>query len=275
MAMSGNGLVVRVVTAVVLASVFLGLVWVEAVQAGLALAVTLVAGVSLQEYFAIMRAKGIDVRSDLCVVAGMLITASGMYGRVELLNVMLVAGAIGVVFLQLVRPGVTIDTLVTAVGGLLYVGWTAGHVNLLHSVEGLGAGLVTVLIVAVALTDCGAYFVGKAIGKHKLAPVVSPNKTWEGSVGGFVLTGAGMAVLWWMREGLEWTSYPDWAVWKYFVMGAVLSIASQIGDLTESALKRDAGVKDSGKLLPGHGGVLDRCDGYLFAAPVLFYLVVL
>ena len=84
---------------------------------------------------------------------------------------------------------------------------------------------------------------------HKLAPIVSPNKTWEGSIGGFVFTGIGMAVLWKLRESQEWYSYPDWSVLKYFLTGAVLSIASQVGDLTESAMKRDADVKDSGSIL--------------------------
>ena len=93
------------------------------------------------------------------------------------------------------------------------------------------------------------------------------------AVCGFVVAGIGMAVVWQLKQSLDWTTYPDWTLGKYVAIGALLSIASQVGDLTQSALKRDAGVKDSGNIFPGHGGVLDRCDGFLFAAPVFYYLL--
>lgn len=275
MAPLGNGFLARLITALIMVSIFLALIWIESIQVGFFIAVTIVAGVGLSEYYNLIRAKGIAIHSKIGIVVGMLIAASGVLGSLQITNLLLVLGVIGVVFFQLIRGESTISTIFASVGGIFYVGWTAAHVNLMHGTELIGPGLVTVLIVAVALTDCGAYFVGKAIGKHKLAPVVSPNKTWEGSIGGFVFTGLGMAVLWKLREHQGWATYPDWSVAHYFVMGAVLSIASQVGDLTESALKRDAGVKDSGTLLPGHGGVLDRCDGFLFAAPILYYLVTL
>lgn len=128
------------------------------------------------------------------------------------------------------------------------------------------------LFVAVILTDCGGYFIGKYFGRHKMAPVISPKKTWEGAAAGLAASVAGLAAVFFLRPQFEEGLWPEWSLQRYILAGAVLSVASQLGDLTESSLKRDAGVKDSGTLFPGHGGVLDRCDGFLFAAPVLYYM---
>ena len=105
--------------------------------------------------------------------------------------------------------------------------------------------------------DTGAYLVGKPLGRHKLWPSVSPGKSWEGFVGGVVSA----AVVAWATLGLEW-----WG------LGALMGVLSTTGDLTQSAWKRRRGMKDSGTLLPGHGGILDRFDGFLFAAPVYVLL---
>jgi phosphatidate cytidylyltransferase len=118
--------------------------------------------------------------------------------------------------------------------------------------------------------------VGRAWGRHKLAPTLSPNKTWEGtlaSVGGSllstgVLLGLAQLLQMWDVGGL---SYSGGAWWYWLGLAVVVNVAAQVGDLVESALKRSAGVKDSGSLLPGHGGVLDRIDALLLAAPVLWY----
>jgi phosphatidate cytidylyltransferase len=111
------------------------------------------------------------------------------------------------------------------------------------------------------------------LGKHKMAPKVSPNKTWEGAAAGLIGAVAGASALWALRIYGDLDALPNWPLWRYMHAGALVSIVAQIGDLTESCLKRDAGVKDSGNFFPGHGGVLDRTDGFLFAAPVLYYLV--
>jgi phosphatidate cytidylyltransferase len=110
--------------------------------------------------------------------------------------------------------------------------------------------------------DSAAYYTGRSFGRHKLAPVVSPNKTWEGTIGGFVgaaLIGAAAGA--WLL--------PQLGVWRGAAAGATASSAGQIGDLVESLWKRGAGVKDSGVFLPGHGGFYDRIDSLLFAGPVL------
>lgn len=151
-----------------------------------------------------------------------------------------------------------------------------------------GAFLILYLFLVVWTGDTAAYYVGRAIGKHKMAPRVSPGKSWEGAVASFVASIAvGVAVFSYahpisqalMRARLidQWQGYlapiPPLAV--IIVLSGSLNITAQLGDLVESLLKRGAGVKDSGTLLPGHGGVLDRIDALLFAAPVLWYFAAL
>ena len=161
---------------------------------------------------------------------------------------------------------------------LLYIGFTLISLPALReNPEGNGSSLVTFLLCAVWAGDTAALYVGRAWGRHKLAPTLSPNKTWEGtlgSVGGSLLaTGVllGLAQLM-QRWDVGWLSYSGGAWWYWMGLAVVVNVAAQVGDLAESALKRSAGVKDSGSLLPGHGGVLDRIDALLIAAPVLWYV---
>jgi phosphatidate cytidylyltransferase len=127
--------------------------------------------------------------------------------------------------------------------------------------------------------DIAAFYVGRDWGRHKLASALSPNKTWEGALGSvagsLLVTGGllGVAALLetWNSAKL---SYPE-DLWYWLGLAVVVNVAAQVGDLAESALKRSAGVKDSGSLLPGHGGVLDRIDALLLAAPVLWYAQVI
>jgi phosphatidate cytidylyltransferase len=161
---------------------------------------------------------------------------------------------------------------------LLYIGFTLISLPALReNPEGNGPSLVTFLLCAVWAGDTAALYIGRAWGRHKLAPTLSPNKTWEGtlgSVGGSLLsTGIliGLAQLM-QRWDMGWLSYSGGAWWYWMGLAVVVNVAAQVGDLAESALKRSAGVKDSGSLLPGHGGVLDRIDALLIAAPVLWYV---
>ena len=124
-----------------------------------------------------------------------------------------------------------------------------------------GGPLALFTMAAVWASDSTAYFVGKAMGRHLAFPRISPKKTWEGvagSVAGALLVGVGSHILY----------FHDWTV---IVLALAVNVAAQLGDLAESALKRSAGVKDSSQLVPGHGGVLDRIDALLFAAPLLWY----
>ncbi|KRM12052.1 phosphatidate cytidylyltransferase [Paucilactobacillus suebicus] len=145
---------------------------------------------------------------------------------------------------------------------MLYIG-TGFH----YFVSARAVGLTTLLfgMFVVWLTDSGAYMIGRKIGKHKLAPKISPNKTWEGSVGGTIAATIILAIyLWFFPVGYNWI--------VMIILTVMLSIVGQFGDLIESSLKRYYGVKDSGRILPGHGGILDRFDSMLLVMPCLFLL---
>jgi phosphatidate cytidylyltransferase len=161
-----------------------------------------------------------------------------------------------------------------SVFGLIYVGLSMTTLPLLSAQEN-GPSLLLFLFFVVWTGDVAALYVGRSFGKRKLAPGISPNKTWEGSIasiaGSLIVTVllillAGVAG----RRNLTILSYPG-STLHWLVLAVVLNVAAQVGDLVESAIKRGAGVKDSGTLLPGHGGVLDRIDALLLAAPVLWY----
>jgi phosphatidate cytidylyltransferase len=150
--------------------------------------------------------------------------------------------------------------------GAVYLGSLGGTLAALRSVDLPRAGpWALMLLVAVIMSaDSAAYFTGSALGRHKLAPAISPGKTWEGLGGGLV--GGVAAALVVRHFGLPWMPMGHAAA-----LGAAVSLLGTAGDLFESLLKRWAGVKDSGALFPGHGGMLDRLDSLLFGAPVLYY----
>lgn len=162
--------------------------------------------------------------------------------------------------------------------GLIYIAYPLTLIPLLWSKEN-GPTLVLFLMLCVWVGDTAALYVGRAIGKRKLAPRLSPGKTWAGSIAsiaGSVLIALALAeaanALNAHGNVLLHISEP---LWQTLVLAAILNIAAQLGDLLESAIKRGAGVKDSGTMLPGHGGVLDRIDALLIAAPVLWYALLL
>jgi len=162
---------------------------------------------------------------------------------------------------------------------LFYTGLTLLALPALRE-EANGPSLVTFLLCVVWAGDIVALYVGRSVGRHKLAPRLSPNKTWEGALGsvaGSLLAAAGLIALEHLlkvRFDSAKLSYPE-DVSYWLVLAGIVNVAAQVGDLAESALKRSVGVKDSGTLLPGHGGVLDRIDALLLAAPVLWYAQVI
>ncbi len=164
--------------------------------------------------------------------------------------------------------------------GACYIGWLFSYYILLGKIETpLEGGVITSLIpmrsgaawvyLVLAITwiqDGAAYFVGRSFGRHKMAPTVSPNKSWEGAIGGFF--GSILAsVLTVFLLGLP-ISYPI-----AILLGAIGGVVAPIGDLAESTIKRRIGLKDMGNIMPGHGGLFDRADSMLFAAPVLYYMI--
>ena len=162
----------------------------------------------------------------------------------------------------------------TAIFCLLYIGLTLTALPALRE-ESNGPSLLLFLFCVVWAGDIFALYIGRSLGHHKLAPTLSPNKTWEGAIGslaGSLLAAGGLFALatWLATLNSAKLSYPE-DIWYWLVLAVIVNIAAQVGDLAESALKRSVGVKDSGDLLPGHGGVLDRIDALLLAAPVLWY----
>jgi phosphatidate cytidylyltransferase len=146
--------------------------------------------------------------------------------------------------------------------GLLLVAFPLTFTIRLHGYSADGPKLLMFVLVITWVGDTSAYFVGRAIGKHKLAPVLSPKKTWEGTIA---------SILGALLVAVVFAKFLNVPLPHLLAMAAVGNIAGQAGDLLESAYKRSAGVKDSGSLLPGHGGVLDRIDALILAIPVVWY----
>ncbi|MEP6569607.1 MAG: phosphatidate cytidylyltransferase [Acidobacteriota bacterium] len=166
--------------------------------------------------------------------------------------------------------GAPFEKMIAASGatilGVLYLVLLGGHLVALRTgfEQTLSAHLLSFFFLVLMGADTGAYYVGRAIGKHKLAPTISPGKTWEGVAGGLAaaLALATAAHYWFFKElPLKWA----------LPLAGVMTVVGILGDLTESALKRGAGAKDAAKILPGHGGALDRLDSLLFNAPLIYY----
>jgi len=162
--------------------------------------------------------------------------------------------------------------------GLLWIAYPLTLIPLLWKGED-GIALVLLLMLSVWAGDTAALYVGRAFGRHKLAPRLSPGKTWEGSFASTLGSLAAAALLIVISDRLSARGntliHISEPIWQTLTLAAILNIAAQLGDLLESAVKRGAGVKDSGTMLPGHGGILDRIDALLLAAPVLWFALTL
>ena len=149
--------------------------------------------------------------------------------------------------------------------GVLYLGLTLGPLSMTRLLP-QGEWLIFFLLLVTWASDTGAYYVGTLYGRHRLAPTISPKKSYEGLVGGVIgATIAAYIIRWWFL--------PELSGLDCLVLGSLLTITGLWGDLTESAMKRSVGIKDSGGILPGHGGMLDRLDSLLFTAPAFYYYV--
>jgi phosphatidate cytidylyltransferase len=181
----------------------------------------------------------------------------------------IIALTIGTLIATTLR-GAPFEKMIGSVGatilGVLYVPLLGSHLVLLRMgfEPSLSAHLLSFFFLVLMGGDAGAYYIGRAFGKHKLAPSISPGKTWEGAVGGIVaaLAMGTLAHFWFFRElPLKYT----------LPLAALMTVVGIFGDLAESALKRGAGAKDAANILPGHGGLLDRLDSLLFNAPLIYY----
>ncbi len=161
------------------------------------------------------------------------------------------------------------------IGGILYIGWLLSHFVTLRGLDD-GRNWVFLALFTTFASDTAAFFVGRALGKHHLAPRISPGKTWEGAIAG--VFGAIIVSLFFTLPKLFTIPNPlylqDFIHWQAILLGLLVSVFGQLGDLVESLLKRNMGVKESGRLIPGHGGVLDRIDSVVFAGIVVYYYVI-
>lgn len=264
----------RIRTALVLLPITLLLIWLPWLRLGFTFFIAGLVFVGLWEYFVLVRRRSIEPEVFGASLVALALVFTAQWGSLRHLGLVLTAGFLLVTVCHLFFRWHTIAGMAAALFGVLYLGWLPAHFVMLRGIDPAGPGLLTLLLGAVALSDSGAMYIGSRYGRHKLAPKTSPNKSWEGAVAGL---GGGIAagfICLGLRLAFGCAGFPDRGVLWYAATGAALAVAGQIGDLVESLLKRDAGVKDSGFVFPGHGGVLDRCDGYLFAGPVLYYWLV-
>lgn len=272
----------RLISSLILWGIMLAVVfWLP--PGGLYLFMNLVVARAVWEFYKICEAKGLP-SFKIWGVIGTVALISGSWfffasPRFEKLSydfdiVILTVFALGVFlrqFPQRLNPR-GIETMAVTLFGLIYVGWLANFVtriNFVYRPSQDGRFFVLLLVVVTKFTDIGAYLVGTTMGRHKMVPRLSPKKTWEGTAGGILLAvvGALGCCLWLTPETMKARGVtPAHAV----IIGLLLGVAAVIGDLAESLIKREAGVKDSSNVLPGHGGCLDMIDSLLFTAPLLY-----
>jgi len=229
-------------------------------------------GIGTWEYWRLLKTMGYDVSFPLMLAGVELLLilrqVNGFAGSDIALLVILGASAI----ISLVRynkvEAQSVLTFGLHVSSILYLGWFGGYFLSLAALP-KGNWWVMVTFVLVWMADLGGYIFGTKWGKHKMSLRLSPRKTWEGYLGGVIFgVGSGMLLSWLLRPVL-----PEFALLEGAVMGLVLALVTPFGDLFISMLKRAAGVKDSGTLIPGHGGILDRADTWLWAMMLGYYLV--
>jgi phosphatidate cytidylyltransferase len=253
---------IRILSGIVLIAAFGSAIWfLTTVQ--LLLVAEAVVVLAFVEYATLAEALGARIPRIVAGTATVLAAAS--MGLSYPIEPVLVAAliAVGAVFVggRAPAPGVLGDAS-AALFPVLYLGVPIGALVSVHALAGRDA--VLLLLTTVVVSDTAQYFSGRLFGRHKLSPVISPKKTVEGAVGGFIIGPAVMTLLgaWWL---------PNVSTGMLLLLGLLVVGLGIAGDLFESLLKRSAGVKDSSALIPGHGGVLDRIDALLFAAPA-FYL---
>ena len=282
----------RVLTAVVLIPVVLLLLF-KAPWPIFVLAIAAIIILTLREYLDVTEAYGMKPFRGLTYAVSILVVlaftaynyrwtswklSEEFLSLIALSYLLAVVFGVPVVFRKEMRMAVPAAAM--SIFGILYVAVSLGLlIRFRHLPK--NEYLIVFILFSVWGGDIAAYYVGKNFGRHKLAPVVSPNKSWEGAIASVIASiGIALLVFHW-RETLNafFTHEPNTSIIvplplglpQVIVLGLITNIAAQLGDLFESALKRGAGVKDSGTILPGHGGVLDRIDALLFAIPVVWY----
>ena len=255
----------RVLSGVVLGVVALALVWFLSSIALLGVALA-VAAIAFHEYDRIVDAIGAKLPYWTTLLATLLVCSMVPFQWVDLESVLaaaLLLIALNVLASDRVGTPLLADTA-AAVLAPVYIGVPLGCLVGVHAIVGKEG--VLLLIATVAVSDTAQYYTGRTLGRTPLAPLRSPKKTREGALGGLVIAPLFLAV-----AGPYWL--PSFPSYWYASVGIGIVVAGIIGDLFESMLKRAADMKDSGTLIPGHGGVLDRIDALLFAAPVFYFFL--
>ncbi len=264
----------RVISAVIFLPVLIAAIRVESPVYFTALvAIAVVLG--LIEYYALAERVGARAWRVPGLLASAAMLTGFYYGRFDLIAAALAALAITDLTIHLftaqdLRGAVTATA--ASIFGVVYVALLGGYLVAVRVIESstidrLPFKLLLLYFLIVFAGDTGAYYVGRSLGSHKLAPRISPGKTIEGAIGG-LLSNVAVAVI------AHYTFFPELPVTHAVLLALVMGVLGQIGDLCESMLKRGAQAKDAGQVIPGHGGVLDRLDSLLFNAPVLYYFYV-
>lgn len=220
------------------------------------------------EYFRICRMGGRMPNEYIGLAAAILLPLAAYVDGLLTMTIVIYILLIAVMIWFVITPRASLSDVAVTVFGPLYTSLSFSSLVLVRVEVGgwEGAVLVLGIMASIWLNDAAAYLVGSALGRHKLAPSISPNKTWEGCVGGIVVS-----VLIWVL--LEVFFVPDLGLPLAFITGIVVGVASVVGDLFESRLKRGVGVKDSGNVMPGHGGLLDRSDSMLLGALAAYFML--
>jgi phosphatidate cytidylyltransferase len=266
----------RVLTAIVLIPLVIAVIYVSPRWPIVLMStIFVIAGLALWEYLGLANAIGAKTPKVVVMVLLALLMAA-IFRNPELMAPVIGAMALALLVICTFRSPLerVLPDTAFSVFGLLYVGLPMSTLYLL-SAQDNGPSLLVFLLLVVWAGDIAALYVGRSLGRWMLAKRLSPNKMWEGSIASVAASVGIAALLVWLggmltARSLEYLSYPGTYV-HWMGLAVLLNIAGQVGDLAESAIKRAAGAKDSGKLLPGHGGFLDRIDALLLAAPVLWY----
>ena len=263
-----GGLGKRVLSTIVLLPVFLAIV-IGAPAWLFAAVVVLVAALGQWELSGMFARAGIRSARMAGLIGGIVVTASFAVPASGVPMLALTAVVLALLAASLRQPPhmpIAWEPFAVAVFSVAYVNWLLGYGIRLRALDG-GVQWILLLVWVTWLGETAAYIVGSLLGRTKLAPVVSPKKTVEGAVAQLVVSVlAAMVAQVWFVDALS--------IGQAAMAGAILGVVGQVGDLAESVLKRSVGTKDAGQLIPGHGGILDRIDGLLFNAPVLFYYAV-
>lgn len=264
---SFKGLSVRIVSGVVYVGLFIGCILAGTIPT--ALFIALLSGFCAHEFFQMVRRDGKVPNEVIGDVAAVLFPLAAL-GDSVLLTVVIFLFMLAIGLWYVYTPRARIADVSATLMGPIYTGFMLSSIVLLRdALPGLAGPILTIGVCAsLWVSDSFAYLVGKAFGKHKMAPRISPKKTWEGFAGGI----AGSVIVWLI---LVLTGLFTFDALFAILCGALVAVLGVFGDLIESRIKRGVGVKDSGNLIPGHGGMLDRCDSLIFGcitAQFLLYL---